>query len=167
MKRKSAVPVRSGFVFGSWLIGAILLLAGCTGPPSPPPADQSTDGGSEQQDAQQTRTGGKSMVAGLTDTPKSLISHQFVLVKNGQAEALKPLFVESLRDQITPEMLEEYSGKLPPISLDDLVAEVVPDEAAERETVIVKRSDGSTLTRLVRQGDSWQADTLWFKSLVE
>jgi hypothetical protein len=154
MQRLIKIPVLASAILGSCL--AVALLSGCDQPGS-------GESGGEQSD--QSGSGGDSMMASPLGTPKDVIAQQYVLLRNGQVEELKVLFAESLREEITPELVEELRENIPPVSLNDLVNEVVPEEGSDSEVFIIKRKDGTILTRLTKTDKGFEADTLWFEQL--
>ena len=156
-------------VLGCILLGCILLgciVPGCNIPVSVPPAeDESNDDQPPQLQGSvgQQTLGDSPTPTGPAGTPKDLISHQYVLIRNGRTEDLKKFFIKSLHEEITPELIEERQKNMKRVSLSDLVHEVLPEEGSEPEVYLIKRKDGRTLTRVIRQGNHWEADTLWFK----
>ena len=158
----------------TFLLLATLLLAGCDGPSAfwakqagaPDAADsgevEQVDGGPESRSAS-GGAGGQSMAASPFGSPKDTISHQYVLLRNGAVDELKKLFTEQVRDEITQEMVDELRQSMAPVSLRDLVSEVIEQEIDGKPAAVIKRKDGTTLTTLIKTGDVWQADTIWFK----
>ncbi|MCO6457714.1 MAG: hypothetical protein J5I93_20615 [Pirellulaceae bacterium] len=154
----------------------LLLLAGCdaagfrspSGPGAYDPATTSelpVEPGDEPEETtgrQGRGPGGGMMAASLLGTPRDTISHQYVLLRHGKVDELRRLFTESVRDEITPELVEQLGQNLPPVSLNELVHEVQEEEVDGQLRATVKRKDGSVLTTLVKQGNQWQAETLWF-----
>lgn len=163
------------FLLTSLLLSS-LLLAGCdaasfrspSGPGAYDPATTSelpAEQGDEPEESTGRRgrgPGGGAMAASLLGTPRDTISHQYVLLRHGKVDELRRLFTESVRDEITPELVEQLSQNLRPVSLNELVHEVEEEEVDGQLRATVKRKDGSVLTTLVRRGDQWQAETLWF-----
>jgi hypothetical protein len=107
--------------------------------------------------------GGQSMAASPFGSPKDTISHQYVLLRAGAVEELRNLFTEDVRDEITQEMVDELRKSMAPVSLRELVHEVTEVEIDGKPAAVIKRRDGSKLTTLIKNGDLWQADTIWFK----
>ena len=145
----------------------VCIVPGCNIPVSVPPAeDESNDDQPpprQQGSAGQQTMGDSPTPVSPVGTPKDVISHQYVLIRNGRTDDLKKFFIESLREEITPELIEERQKNMKRVSLSDLVHEVLPEEGSEPEVYLIKRKDGRALTRVIRQGNHWEADTLWFK----
>lgn len=105
----------------------------------------------------------KSAAAPKAQSPKAAIEYQFGLLLEGDVERLRENFTERLRDRITPEMVEEGREEAKLYTLDDLVASVNLYEESGVEKAKIKMKNGRTLTVLVRAGDRWLADTIWFR----
>lgn len=158
-----------------WLLPFVLLIpilvVGCDNPgvrkQDPSEAEQNEQeaaaDGKAASGGQGSGRGGQSMAASPFGSPKDTISHQYVLLRAGAVEELRRLFTEDVRDQITQEMVDELRKSMGPVSLRELVSEVEEQEIDGKPAAVIKRRDGSKLTTLIKNGDLWQADTIWFK----
>jgi hypothetical protein len=92
-------------------------------------------------------------------TPESSIERQLALLLAGDFERLRACFTARLRDRITKEMAEAARKEMGKMSLAQIAARFEP----QGDAVEVIMEGGRTLTTLVRDGDRWLADTIWFR----
>jgi phosphoglucomutase len=90
---------------------------------------------------------------------RTFIAAQVEPIKAGDIEAVKAGLTDRLKDRVTAEDLAKARAQLAPMTIDDLVASVEDNDGGMK----LKMKNGRTLTTLVRVGDAWKADTLWFR----
>lgn len=93
-------------------------------------------------------------------TPRKTIESQYQAIVGGASlDVIARCFTSRLQDMITAEMLVKAKEVLAGLTLDELYE----SERSSPNAVKVKAKNGRSLTTLVREGDVWKADTLWFK----
>jgi uncharacterized protein (DUF2147 family) len=90
---------------------------------------------------------------------KTAIAKQVEKIKASDVEGLKATFTDRLKDKITAEGVQKAAGQLKTMTIDDLVASA----QLTTDGIKIKMKNGRSLTTLVRVGDEWKADTIWFK----
>lgn len=91
---------------------------------------------------------------------KAVIGKQLEVLKKGDVAEVKAGFTKRLQDKITAEKIEKGKKSLEKekFTVDDLV-----DSAEQKgDSIKIKMKNGRTLTTLVKVGDKWLADTIWF-----
>lgn len=144
---------------------AVMLALGCAKPErpvpplSPPPAP--TTNASAVPDTAPAAHETPSAALGMDcSTPRKTIESQYQAIVGGASlEVISRCFTSRLQDRITAEMLVKAKEELAGVTLDELYE----SERSSPNAVKVKAKNGRSLTTLVREGDVWKADTLWFK----
>ena len=94
-------------------------------------------------------------------SPRKTIESQVAIIKKGgKAQDFAQCFTERLRGRITQKMLDKSHSGASAYVMDKLYGK---EDKKSDTKVKVKMPNGRTLTTLVKVGDQWQADTLWFK----
>jgi hypothetical protein len=92
-------------------------------------------------------------------TARVVIGKQVAMIKTGDVDKVKQGFTKRLQDRITADVVKKAQKELAKVTLDDLVASA----AGDAERIKIKMKNGRTLTTIVKVGNFWLADTLWFK----
>jgi hypothetical protein len=90
---------------------------------------------------------------------KAVIAAQAELIKKADTAGLKAGFTKRLQDRITDDNVKKAQAEIGKMTIDDLVASVVPG----KDSLKIKMKNGRTLTTLVKVDGKWLADTIWFK----
>jgi hypothetical protein len=96
-------------------------------------------------------------------TPRSAMAHQLEMIRAANVEGLKRCFVESLRAELTPEVVEAGQKRTGNPPLEDLAASITERTEGGKKIASVKLKSGAVLTELVLEGDHWLADRIWFR----
>jgi len=90
---------------------------------------------------------------------KAFIGKQVAQIKRGDVAGLKAGFTKRLQDKITDANVKAAQAEVGKLTIDDLVATVLP----KGDALKIKMKNGRTLTTLVKVDGTWLADTVWFK----
>ncbi|MDQ7826229.1 MAG: hypothetical protein RDV48_25730 [Candidatus Eremiobacteraeota bacterium] len=142
-------------------LAAFLFINGCQGKPATDHNSASSPAGSSSPatPAPVSETGAEPD----TSTPEGEIAYQMTLIKKGDTEKLKECFTPRLKDRITGDMVKQAQGEVGRYTIKELVDSFEISTHGGKETAKIKMKNGRTLTTLVKNGDRWQADTIWFK----
>lgn len=105
--------------------------------------------------------GGALPVAMDCSAARRTIQSQYEAIKvKLPADVFRVCFTDRQKHKITDEMLARAREEIAKMSFDEVFASEVPEGDA---AVKVMMQNGRTLTTVVKEGDMWKADTLWFK----
>ncbi len=100
------------------------------------------------------------MAANLKLVSRTMVTLQLKLIKEGNADALRPFFTKRLHPMITAQAVAEAAKSLKKITADELVHDV---QLIDKSTAKIKMKNGRTLTTLIQTNGKWVADTIWFR----
>ena len=94
-------------------------------------------------------------------TPKKTIESQVAFIKKGgKVDAFKECFTPRIQEKIDQKRLDKSHDEASFYKLEELYG---AEEKSGDDKVKVKMKNGRTLTTLIKEGDKWLADTMWFK----
>ncbi len=92
-------------------------------------------------------------------TPQASIASQLALLQAGDYEGLKVCLTERVRNNVTAEQVSKAKATAQSMTLETIAVKYNP----VGNGIKIMMKNGRTLTTMVKVGNDWLADTIWFK----